>query len=169
MALFKNGTFSPDPWLRLDAGAGVPEEGKFLLSAEQWRDIAASPLRPGVAYGLMLEPGTDVDSFRADYPRLALVAINFPKFVDGRGYSMGRKIREEFGFAGELRATGDVLFDQLQLLARCGFDAFEISNKATLDLLAQGRHSGVMHFYQPGYGYETPAGTRPWARRPASQ
>jgi uncharacterized protein (DUF934 family) len=55
-----------------------------------------------------------------------MVAVHFPKFNDGRGYSSARLLRERLGFAGELRAVGDVLRDQLFLLARCGFDSFAL-------------------------------------------
>jgi uncharacterized protein (DUF934 family) len=177
MALFKNGIFVPDAWQRVtestdssqDVPRDWPQDGKVLLTAEQWRQFGrhftTSHERSNIACGLLLQPGTPVEEFAADYARLELVTINFPKFVDGRGYSMARKIRELFAFTGELRATGDVLFDQLQLMARCGFDAFEIADPATLALIEKGRRSGVTHFYQPGEGPEVPAGTRPWARQ----
>lgn len=168
MALFKHGVAVPDAWLRVAPDGDLPQDGKLLLTAEQWRQHAPTHPRPNIAYGLLLQPGADVDEFAQDYARLELVAINFPKYTDGRGYSMGRMIRERHAFKGELRAVGDVLFDQLQLMARCGFDAFDITNAATLKLLAEGRKSGVMHFYQPGYDAEVPEGTRPWARRPLS-
>jgi uncharacterized protein (DUF934 family) len=164
MTLLKNGVFTPDPWQRLEADE-LPQAGKVLLTVEQWRRLAPSHTQANIAYGLLIEPGTEVEDFAADYKRLALVVIAFPKYTDGRGYSMAQKIRERFGFTGELRAVGDVLFDQLQLMARCGFDAFDIADAATLKLIEQGRHSGTNHFYQPGYGKEVPAGTRPWARR----
>jgi uncharacterized protein (DUF934 family) len=170
MALLKNGAFVPDPWQRTVGVEGIddlPQDGKLILSAEQWRGFAASHPHANRAYGLLLEPGTKVEEFAADFERLSLVAVNFPKFVDGRGYSMGRTIRERFGFTGELRAVGDILFDQLQFLSRCGFDALEIADPATLALIEQGRRPGVSHFYQPGLGAEVPAGTRPWTRRPS--
>jgi uncharacterized protein (DUF934 family) len=53
-----------------------------------------------------------------------VIAVNFPKFTDGRGFSAARLLRERYGYQGELRAIGDVLRDQLQELERCGFDAF---------------------------------------------
>ncbi|MEE2787900.1 MAG: DUF934 domain-containing protein [Myxococcota bacterium] len=58
--------------------------------------------------------------------RLALINIEFPKFTDGRGYSLARLLRTRYGFLGELRASGDILRDQLLYLTRCGFDAFEL-------------------------------------------
>ena len=58
--------------------------------------------------------------------RLALIAVDFPKFSDGRGYSIARLLRERYGFEGELRAIGDVLRDQLYYLRQCGFNAFAV-------------------------------------------
>ncbi|MDQ5959482.1 MAG: hypothetical protein QG592_561 [Pseudomonadota bacterium] len=55
-----------------------------------------------------------------------MIGINFPKFVDGRGYSTARLLRERYAYQGEIRAIGDVLQDQLFLMARCGFDAFAL-------------------------------------------
>jgi uncharacterized protein (DUF934 family) len=61
-----------------------------------------------------------------DANRLPLVAINFPRFADGRGYSFATLLRQRYGYKGELRAIGDVLHDQLFYLKRCGFDAFAV-------------------------------------------
>jgi uncharacterized protein (DUF934 family) len=168
MSLFKNGHFEPDPWRHLDAAEELPGEGYVILSLESWRRLTLQR-RANVAFGLLLEPSQPVEAIAKDLPHLGLVAIQFPKFTDGRGYSMAQQIRERYKFAGELRATGDVLFDQLQFMARCGFDAFEISDPATIRRLENERDPDTMrHFYQPGYGPEQPVGTSPWRRRPLS-
>lgn len=65
----------------------------------------------------------DLEPFLAE---LNVVAINFPKFVDGRGYSYARLLRDRYKFTGEVRAIGDVLHDQLYYMKRCGFDAYDI-------------------------------------------
>ena len=65
----------------------------------------------------------DVEGVAQDLPRLSLVALHFPKWVDGRAYSQARLLRARWRFAGQLRATGDVLVDMLPLLHRTGFDA----------------------------------------------
>jgi uncharacterized protein (DUF934 family) len=168
MPLFKNGALIDDAWQRLADTQELPQAGQLLLSVDQWRKFAPLRQRANVAYGLMLEPGAAVEDFADVYESLGLVAINFPKFTDGRGYSMGRRIRQRFAYAGEMRATGDILFDQLQFLTRCGFDAFEIVHEPTLRLLKEGHKANVSHFYQPAIGGETPSGGRPWARRPNS-
>lgn len=73
-----------------------------------------------------LEPGDDPRSLAAHLPGLKVVAVNFPKYGDGRGYSIGRLLRERYGYRGELRAVGVVARDHLHLLAQCGFDSFQL-------------------------------------------
>ena len=75
------------------------------------------------AAAVRIEPGDDVRALLPYLDRLRLVEVTFPSFTDGRGMSSARILREA-GYAGELRATGDVLIDQLHSLRRCGFDAF---------------------------------------------
>ena len=76
------------------------------------------------ASAVRIEPGDDARDLIPHLERLALVEVNFPAFGDGRGYSSARVLREA-GYAGELRAVGDVLVDYLAYMRRCGFDAFE--------------------------------------------
>ena len=75
------------------------------------------------ATAVRLEAGEDVRTLIPHLAQLALVEIDFPRFRDGRGYSSARVLREA-GYAGELRATGDVLVDQVDHMRRCGFDGF---------------------------------------------
>lgn len=74
----------------------------------------------------LLEAGDDPGALAASLGRLKIVAVNFPKFGDGRGYSIGRLLRERYGYRGELRAVGEVARDHLYFMAQCGFDAFEL-------------------------------------------
>ncbi|MEE4338994.1 DUF934 domain-containing protein [Erythrobacter sp.] len=82
-----------------------------------------SALEQTNANAVRIEPGDDARLLLPFLDRLALVEINFPAFTDGRGYSAARILREA-GYAGELRAVGDVLIDQLSHMRRCGFDSF---------------------------------------------
>jgi len=75
---------------------------------------------------LVVQPDDDLEALAGQLPGLAVVAVNFPKYADGRGYSIGRLLRERYGYKGELRATGVVALDHLQAMAQCGFDAFEL-------------------------------------------
>lgn len=162
MALFANDAFIEDVWR-----AATPDEAArdhVIFTPTQWRERRAALFEQAGPFGLRLEPGASVSEIGADLARLALIALTFPKYTDGRAYSMARQLRD-MGFSGQLRAVGNVLFDQLQLMQRCGFDAFEINHEPTLRLLREGRRPVVSRFYQPGLGAEAPAGTRPWARR----
>ena len=167
MPVFKGDGFVSDDWRNLAQAEDLPPDGNVILTLTQWQ-ARGGDARNGMPLGLLIEPGQDIRAIAQDLARFALVAVAFPKFTDGRGYSLARQLRGHFGFAGELRATGEVLFDQLQLLARCGFDSFDIKDAVTIRLLEKGRRPSIGIFYQPGLGPETPERTRPWARRAVS-
>lgn len=92
-----------------------------LLTLVQWHGARATwPAQMPV--GVALSNDADVSTLVADLPRLALVALHFPKWTDGRAYSQARVLRTRHRFGGEVRATGEVLVDMVPLLARTGFD-----------------------------------------------
>ncbi len=139
------------------------------MPLERWlaeRDtLAARPAPVGVA----VEAGADAQAHLADLADRPLVALGFAKFADGRAFSYARLLRDRHGFKGELRATGDVLIDEIPLMLRCGFDAFEATDPPTLAALEAGRLPGPLIHYQPASGSagETAAGSRPWLRATA--
>ena len=164
MTLFKNNSFTDDAWRALGTDEDVPATGQVILTLAQWQAKRDSLVGSNLPLGIQLEPGTPVSAIAADLERFALIAMNFPKFGDGRGFSIGQQLREA-GFAGELRAVGEVLFDQLQYMARCGFDAFDITDANTHKLVAAGRFNTMDVFYQPAIPVTVAVGTRPWARK----
>ncbi len=83
-----------------------------------------------IRIGVRLASDDPVEDLAADLERIELIAIEFPKFTDGRGYSTARILRERYGYFGEIRAVGNVLRDQLSFMNRCGFDAVELSSDA---------------------------------------
>lgn len=168
MALYRDGKFENDSWRQLDAAEELPADGQVLLGLAEWRKLAPAKHNSNVAFGVLLGPGETAEMIADDLPRLALVAVTFPKYTDGRGYSTARILRDRYKFAGELRATGDILFDQIQLYARCGFDTLEITDPVTIKLLQAGRKPVMTHFYQPGEGAEVKDSNNPWRRRPAT-
>lgn len=96
-----------------------------VVTLAHWRSLRERATDAGPSpIGVLLEPGDDPDELRSDLQRLALVAVRFPRFTDGRGYSIARLLRQQLGWTGPLMAVGDVLRDQLLLLERCGFDRF---------------------------------------------
>ena len=172
MALWKDGAFADDPWRASMAGddANPPLAGGVILGLAEWLAFRESaPLGDNHLLGVRVEPGEAIDALVPDLPRLALIALAFPKFNDGRSFSKASMLRRTHGFSGEIRAVGDVLWDQLQLMVRCGFDAFEITNEPTLAALRAGRKPVMTDYYQPGFGAETRQGApRAWARRALS-
>jgi uncharacterized protein (DUF934 family) len=103
-------------------------DGKIVVPLSLWQSSRDTLLasRSKEQLGVWLAPDNEPADLAADLDKIALVAIDFPVFRDGRGYSIARLLRERFGWAGELRAIGDVLRDQLLYLSRCGFDAFAL-------------------------------------------
>ena len=152
MSYYRDGAFVDDPWV-----------AREVLTIVEWRERHRSVSPP---LALTLDPGFAVEEIGGALADIAMIKVVFPKFTDGRGYSMGWLLRTRLGYEGELRAVGDVLFDEMQFMMRCGFDAFEITDPNTLKLLREGRRPAAFDkFYQPGLEGGVPAGTRPWARR----
>jgi uncharacterized protein (DUF934 family) len=131
--LIKNRRIVPDSWQRLEPAAeggvtGASFTGDCIVPFAAWREQRTQWIqRVGgdVRCGVLLENTDDARVLTQDFDKLALIAVRFPKFTDGRGYSIARELRR-LGWQGELRAVGDVLRDQLFYLSRCGFDAFEL-------------------------------------------
>ena len=165
MALFKTDRFVADGWRPLREGESAPPSGHVIFPLDWWLQERDAFEGSNAPLGLRLEPDARLEEIAGDLHRFALIVVAFPKFGDGRGFSLAHLLRARHGFRGEIRAVGDVLFDQLQAMRRSGFDSFEITDAATLQALEAGRRPGVGHFYQAGLGPETPL-PRPRAWRP---
>lgn len=100
-------------------------QGDLILSLARFEAEGDRLLSEGRAVGVRLQSHEEVEALAYDLPRIAVVALEFPKFRDGRAYSNARILRERYGFQGEIRAVGDVLREQAYFMLRCGFDAFE--------------------------------------------
>jgi len=165
MPLWRREGFVEDRWAALDDEAPAPADGAIVVSLKRWlgeRDALMSRRAP---VGVALEAGADAQAHLADLADRPLVALAFAKFADGRAFSYARILRDRYGFRGELRATGDVLIDEIPLMLRCGFDSFEVTNPPTLNALQAGRLPGPPIHYQPAsVDDETHAGSRPWLR-----
>lgn len=164
--IWQDGAFRRDAWAKPGAEAALPD-GPVILPKGRWLAERGQLAARNAPLGLQIEPGETIDDIAADLPRFALIALNFPKFSDGRAFSTARLLREKHGFEGELRAVGNVLSDQIPFMRRVGFDSFEVTHAPTRRALAEGRISEVKLYYQPTAADEPPAGTRPWLRRSA--
>src|SRR3954466_15209249 len=148
MPLVKNGKILADAFLRVADDAELPSGGAVLVSAARFlADPAALLRRPG-KLGVIWPNNRDVDDLVPYLDRLAVVALVFPTFRDGRAYSQARLLRERFKYRGELRATGQVLRDQFVFMLRAGFDALEVKKDSDAEAFASTvkRYSV---FYQP--------------------
>lgn len=128
--------------------ASVPEQGAVLVPLKQYL-VQREMLQARGDFGVYFAPDDEVESLGADAANLVLIAVEFPAFTDGRGFSIGRLLRERYGFTGELRAFGDVFKDTLNYLARCGFNSFAVREDKDLADALLGLDD-FTEFYQAG-------------------
>lgn len=161
MAIIKNGSVCETEERFVEDDQSVPADGTIVVSAERWLTECAA-LRARGDVGIRLASSFAVESLDGELQGVSLILVDFPVFSDGRGYSIGRLLRDRLGFEGELRAIGDVLPDQLSYMARCGFDAFALKpGKKVESALAAMKHLSVK--YQPATDQLTAHWRLPWA------
>lgn len=126
--LISHQQLTESPWVVLDDGQPAPAS-HYLLPLERWltsREVAAD----GAPFGVVIDGDQPLDTLVDSLAELPVIAINFPKFTDGRGFSTARLLRGRHHYRGELCARGDIFRDQLHFLSRCGFDSFELPDSA---------------------------------------
>ncbi|MBS3847874.1 phosphoadenylyl-sulfate reductase [Devosia sp. BSSL-BM10] len=163
--LWKDGAFMADPfraWSEESDAATASYTHVPLPVFVANRDAFLANPHP---LGLQVSPGDRIEDVEADLGRFASIAITFPAFTDGRGYSTARLLTERYQYANEIRAVGDVLQDQIPLMRRCGVNALVVTHEPTRDALVENRLPEVGIFYQPVGTAEVPVGTRPFLRR----
>lgn len=152
-----DGQFSlvEDPFTYAADDEDLPR-GDLIISLTRFQAEGERLLSEGRSVGVRLEPAEEVEVLAYDLPRLAVVAVAFPKFNDGRGYTAARLLRERYGFKGEVRAVGDVLREQAGFMVRVGFDAFEPADGSTPEQWAHVAHRH-RHVYQRAADRRAPA------------
>jgi uncharacterized protein (DUF934 family) len=135
-----------DPFTALGDDQAVPA-GDVIISLARFQAEGEALLGDGRQVGVRLESDEEVEALAYDLPQIALVALAFPKFADGRAYTSARLLRERFHFKGEVRAVGDVLREQAGNMVRCGFNAFEPADGSTVEVWARAAHR-FRHVYQ---------------------
>jgi uncharacterized protein (DUF934 family) len=148
MPLVKDGKIVGDEFVHVADDAEIPGDGAILVSAARFLGDAEALSRRAGRTGVIWPNNRDLDDLVAHLDRLAVVALVFPSFRDGRAYSQARLLRERHNYRGELRATGQVLRDQFLFMLRAGFDSFEVKKPADAEAFANTvkRYSV---FYQP--------------------
>jgi phosphoadenosine phosphosulfate reductase len=167
--VYRNGAFESDPWRVIAADEPIYGGGHVIVDKARLLAADIADLPVGVPLGVLVHAGDSLDDLEPLLPKLALVAVEFPKFNDGRGFSLARLLRERHGYTGPLRAVGDVLLDLIPHMERVGFSEFAITNEPTRRVLQNGPLPHMPLFYQPAWSGDpdetpVPAG-RPWLRR----
>jgi uncharacterized protein (DUF934 family) len=148
MQLIKGGHIVEDDYVRVADGVPIPDGVPVIVPAARFLAEAEAFVGREAPTGVLWPNDRRVTELVPHLGRLALVALVFPTFKDGRAFSQARLIRERHGFRGELRATGQVLRDQFVFMLRAGFDAFEVVKDADAAVFAEvARRYSV--FYQP--------------------
>ena len=148
MPLVKSGKIIGDAFVHVADDDPLPDGGAILISAARFLGDAEALSRRVGGTGVIWPNNRDVDDLVPYLDRLAVVALVFPTFRDGRAYSQARLLRERYGFGGELRATGQVLRDQFVFMLRAGFDAFEVKKESDAMAFANTAKRYSV-FYQP--------------------
>lgn len=148
MPLLKDGKLVEDSWTPLSEDAEATPEGDVIVTLEQWQAGRERLRGHNGRLGLRLKSDQSPAAIADDLGHFQLIALEFPRFGDGRAYSYARLLRERYGFTGELRAVGNVLRDQLLFMLRCGFDAFEIANEKAVEAWREAV-AEIDLFYQP--------------------
>jgi len=158
MVLVKGGKPVEDRWTHVEDGDSLPPNGPITISWARWQTERDAIARGPAELGVRIPNTATTAEVGADAGRFGLIAVTFPNFSDGRAFSQARVLRSQYGYTGELRATGGVWRDQLLFMQRCGIDAFDVPERA----LAEGWFAALGEFdlfYQPAED------NRPWIAR----
>lgn len=148
MALIKQDVVVTDDWVPVADDADLPEAEAVIVSIGRWQRERETLSRRNGRLGVRLSSAQTAADIADDLDRFALVALEFPTFKDGRSYSTARLLRERHGYAGELRAVGNILPDQALFLERCGFDSYEVGDRVRPAQWRQSRQA-ISGRYQP--------------------
>ncbi len=163
--LWQNHALAEDAWTHAETAEGdgqliLPLSAYLALSKEQ-RNAGSNRL------AVLLQPLEPIESILDDLPNLSMVALAFPAFSNGVSHSKAALLRGKHGFTGDIRAVGDVLFDQIPLMIRNGFSSFEITNAPTIKQLLSGKTAGNPYYYQPAAKPANDARSYAWRHRAA--
>lgn len=157
--------FREDDWTHAVDAEALAGNGRFILPLAALLALEAGQRRTArERLGVLLQPGDSLDAIVGLLEDLSLVALAFPAFSDGRSFSKAELLRSRHGFGGAIRATGQVLIDQLPHMLRLGFDEFEVTNPVLIERLDRGETGGLGLYYQPTSQPAAAAGRYSWRR-----
>ena len=145
--LIKSGAYAQDIFAPVADDAALPE-GAVLVSLARFQKERDTLLARNTPIGVRLQSSENPELLGADVNHFSLIALEFPKFRDGRAFSWARMLRTRLGFTGEIRAVGDFLYDQVNYQHRVGFDAWEVPDNFTLEMFNRAL-AEMTNVYQP--------------------
>lgn len=145
--LIKSGAYAQDVYASMADDAALPE-GPVLVSLARFQKERDALLARNTPVGIKLQSNENPEILGADVHHFALIALEFPKFRDGRAFSWARILRTRLGFTGEIRAVGDFLYDQVNYQHRVGFDAWEVPDHFTVEMFNRALVE-ITNVYQP--------------------
>lgn len=160
MPLVKGGRIVTDNFTRVEDGAPLPNEGAVLVPAGRFLADVQELTQRNAPVGVVWPNDRNIAELAPYLDKIALVALVFPTFKDGRAYSQARLLRERYGYRGELRATGQVLRDQFVFLLRAGFDALDVVKESDALAFEEAARRYSVFFQPTGDGRMTVARSR---------
>lgn len=145
--LIKDGAYAQDIYAAVADDAPLPE-GPVLVSLARFKKERDTLLARNTAMGIRLQAAENPEQLGTDVNHFSLIALEFPKFRDGRAFSWARMLRTRLGFTGEIRAVGDFLYDQVNYQHRVGFDAWEVPDHFTIEMFNRAL-TEMTNVYQP--------------------
>lgn len=158
----ETGFVNDDPWVIENEETKAGSNEKAILGLDDFLTCVAESDEAG--FGVLINPADDVRRLGGHLDRVALVALAFPTFSDGRAFSHASLLRSRLGYQGEVRAVGDVLIDHIPLMLRCGIDSFAVTNATALKRLSENRLPGIDNHYQPTARPSADAKSYSWRR-----
>ena len=135
--VIKNREIIEDQWVSITNPEqdleSTDDSTNIIVELAYWLDNKASLINRKGSVGVLLQGSDEPELFHQELDNIDLIAINFPKFGDGRGYSIARLLCERYNYPKEIRATGDVLRDQLRFMERCGFNAYALRSDRNME------------------------------------
>ncbi|MFT5482937.1 MAG: hypothetical protein ACI9GW_001592 [Halieaceae bacterium] len=148
--IIRDGAVVDDAWVVVSTpeqlSAALETTASIFLTLDIWQEHGQS-IDAEVELGVLLEPGQEPGQIAESLGRFASIAVNFPVFTDGRGFSYARELRQTHNFPGEIRAVGAMIRDQLHYLTRSGFNAFQFDTDTDLNA-ALGSFNAFTNAYQ---------------------
>ena len=145
--LIKSGAYAQDGFAPVADDAALPD-GAVIVSLARFQKEREALLARNTPIGIKLQSSENPEVLGADLNHFSLIALEFPKFRDGRAFSWARMLRTRLGFTGEIRAVGDFLYDQVNYQHRVGFDAWEVPDHFTIEMFNRAL-TEMTNVYQP--------------------